>query len=79
MLTLRRARLACDAPGPASDDPWAPVISCFCVLWGGLGLKLWARQEAWLALRWAHLAGRCLDGHYACVRSVMLAFNTSSS
>ncbi|GBF94777.1 hypothetical protein Rsub_07660 [Raphidocelis subcapitata] len=28
------------------------LLSCFAVVWGAVGLKLWARQEAWLALRW---------------------------
>lgn len=33
------------------DDPGVTLLSAFCVLWGALGLKLWVRQEAALALK----------------------------
>lgn len=34
-----------------ADGASAALLSCFAVVWGAVGLKLWARQEAWLALR----------------------------
>ncbi|KAI8467699.1 MAG: calcium-activated chloride channel-domain-containing protein [Monoraphidium minutum] len=46
-LAARRGAQAGGGEAAAADDPWVPIVSVFCVLWAGLGLKLWARQEAW--------------------------------
>lgn len=59
-LTNCSSRILPHTAGPvpaALHSGWVPLLSLLLVVWGGIGLKLWARRSARLAWRWdVHVA-----------------------